>query len=174
MEFNFIATTFRYKEDDLMDELLELFDEFGDSSATINTTNIDGLVLGLCLNDPIDFILFLREKLKDVPWEIRYLLRFIPIEKVVLTDILEIKHISIELMKKIPVDDTFKILIEKRHTNLKKIDIINEIGPFISAKVDLTNPSWILLIEIIGRYAGVSVIKNDVLFSSMIEKRSSE
>ncbi|MER5175654.1 MAG: THUMP domain-containing protein [Candidatus Nitrosocosmicus sp.] len=174
MEFNFIATTFRYKEDDLMDELLELFNEFGDLSATISTTNIDGLVFGLCLNDPIDFIFFLREKLKDVPWEIRYLLRFIPIEKVVLTDILEIKNVSIELMKKIPVGDSFKILIEKRHTNLKKIDIINEIGPFISAKVDLTNPTWILLIEIIGKYAGVSVIKNDVLFSSMIEKRSFE
>ena len=174
MEFNFIATTFRYKEDDLMDELLELFDEFGDLSATVSTTNIDGIVSGLCLKDPIDFILFLREKLKDAPWEIRYLLRFIPIEKVVLTDILEIKHISIELMKKIPVDDTLKILIEKRHTNLKKIDIINEIGHFISAKVDLTNPTWILLIEIIGKYAGVSVIKNDVLFSSMIEKRSFE
>ncbi len=124
--------------------------------------------------DPVKFIFYLREKLKDVPWEIRYLLRFLPIEKVVLTDILEIKEISIELMKKIPFDDSFKILIEKRHTNLKKINIINEIAPFISRKVDLTNPCWILLIEIIGKYTGVSVINNDLLFSSMIEKRSFE
>ncbi len=174
MEFNFIATTFRYKEDDVIDELKELFYEFGDLTADIRPTNIDGLVLGQCLKDPIEFIFFIREKLKDVPWEIRYLLRFIPIEKVVLTDIVEIKEISIELMKKIPFDGSLKIQIEKRHTTMKKLDIINEIAPYISTKVDLTNPSWILLIEIVGKYTGISVIKNEILFSSMIEKRSLE
>jgi tRNA acetyltransferase TAN1 len=174
LEFNFIATTFRYKEEDLIDELRELFYEFGDLSTNICTTNIDGLIVGHCLKDPIEFIFFIRQKLRDTPWEIRYLLRFIPIEKVVLTDILEIKDVSIELMNKIPSDGSLKIQIEKRHTNLKKIDIINEIAPFISTKVDLTNPSWILLIEIIGKYTGISVIKNEILFSSMIEKRSLE
>jgi tRNA acetyltransferase TAN1 len=174
LEFNFIATTFRYKEEDLMDELRELFYEFGDLSTNISTTNIDGLIVGYCLKDPIEFIFFIRQKLRDVPWEIRYLLRFIPIEKVVLTDILEIKDISIELMKKIPSDESLKIQIEKRHTNLKQLDIINEIAPFISTKVDLTNPSWILLIEIIGKFTGISVIKNEILFSSMIEKRNLE
>ena len=103
-----------------MDELRELFYEFGDLSTNIRTTNIDGLIVGHCLKDPIKFIFFIRQKLRDVPWEIRYLLRFIPIEKVVLTDILEIKDISIELMKKIPSDESLKIQIEKRHTNLKQ------------------------------------------------------
>jgi tRNA acetyltransferase TAN1 len=174
LEFNFIATTFRYKEEDLLDELKELFYEFGDLSTIIRTTNIDGLIVGHCLKDPIEFILFIRQKLRDAPWEIRYLLRFIPIEKVILTDILEIKNISIELMKKIPPDESLKIQIEKRHTNLKQMDIINEIAPFISTKVDLTNPLWLLLIEIIGKYTGISVIKNEILFSSMIEKRNLE
>jgi tRNA acetyltransferase TAN1 len=174
MEFNFIATTFRYNEDALIDELGELFEEFGDLSTTVSATSIDGLVVGLCLKKPIDFILFLREKLKVAPWEIRYLLRFIPIERVILTSALEIKDVSVELMKKIPDNDSFKILIEKRHTNLKKNDIIDTIGPYITSKVDLTNPVWILLVEVIGKYTGLSLIKNDILFSSMIEKRSFE
>ena len=100
LEFNFVATTFRYKEDDFMGELKELFYEFGDSYTTVRTTNIDGLVVGLCSKNPIDFIVFLREKLKDAPWDIRYLLRFIPIEKVVLASLSELKGISIELMNK--------------------------------------------------------------------------
>ncbi len=174
MEFNFIATTFRYKEDALIDELGELFAEFGDLHATIRTTSIDGLVVGVCLKNPVDFIFFLREKLKDDPWEIRYILRFIPIEHVVLTGVTDIKKISVELMKRIPVDDSFKILIEKRHTSLKKDDIINAIGPFISSKVDLTNPDWILLIEVVGKYTGLSIIKHDILFRSMVEKRTFE
>ena len=174
VEFNFIATTFRYKEDDLIDELKEIFYEAGELSVPIRATNIDGIVIGYSMMDPIKFIFFLTEKLKDVSWEIRYLLRFLPIEKVVLTKISEIKEISIELSKKIPIDDSFKIIIEKRHTNLKKINIINEIAPFILRKVNLTNPCWILLIEIIGKYTGITVIKSDLLFSSMIEKRSIE
>lgn len=174
MEFNFIATTFRFKENDLIGEIKELFYEFGDFYISVKTTHIDGLVVGLCSKDPIDFIVFLREKLKDAPWDIRYLLRFIPIEKVVLANLSELKDISIELMKRVSNDESFKILIEKRHTNLKKVDIINEIAPLVSARVDLTTPNWILLIEIMGKYAGVSVIKNDSLFSSMIEKRSLE
>jgi tRNA acetyltransferase TAN1 len=174
VEFNFIATTFRYKEDDLIDELKEIFCEAGELSVPIHATNIDGIVIGYSMMDPVKFIFFLREKLKDVPWEIRYLLRFLPIEKVVLTEISEIKEISVELAKKIPIDDSFKIIIEKRHTNLKKINIINEIAPFILRKVNLTNPCWILLIEIIGKYTGITVIKSDLLFSSMIEKRSIE
>jgi tRNA acetyltransferase TAN1 len=172
VEFNFIATTFRYKEDDLIEELREIFYEIGELSVIIRATNIDGIVVGYSVMDPVKFIVYLREKLKDVPWEIRYLLRFLPIEKVVLTEISEIKEISIELAKKIPIDDSFKILIEKRHTNLKKINIINEIAPFILRKVDLTNPCWTLLIEIIGKYTGIAVINSDLLFSSMIEKRS--
>jgi tRNA acetyltransferase TAN1 len=172
VEFNFIATTFRYKEDDLIEELRGIFYEIGELSVIIRATNIDGIVVGYSVMDPVKFIVYLREKLKDVPWEIRYLLRFLPIEKVVLTEISEIKEISIELAKKIPIDDSFKILIEKRHTNLKKINIINEIAPFILRKVDLTNPCWTLLIEIIGKYTGIAVINSDLLFSSMIEKRS--
>jgi tRNA acetyltransferase TAN1 len=172
VEFNFIATTFRYKEDDLIEELRGIFYEIGELSVIIRATNIDGIVVGYSVMDPVKFIVYLREKLKDVPWEIRYLLRFLPIEKVVLTEISEIKEISIELAKKIPIDDSFKILIEKRHTNLKKINIINEIAPFILRKVNLTNPCWTLLIEIIGKYTGIAVINSDLLFSSMIEKRS--
>jgi tRNA acetyltransferase TAN1 len=174
MEFNFIATTFRYNEDALIDELRDLFAEFGDLSANFSTTSMDGLIVGLCQKKPGDFILFLREKLKVASWEIRYLLRFIPIDRVVLTSESEIKNVSIELMKKIPENDSFKILIEKRHTSLKKNDIINSIGPHITSKVDLSNPVWILLVEVIGKYTGLSLIKNGFLFSSMIEKRSFE
>ena len=65
MKFNFIATTFRYHEESLIDELKDLFYEFEDLSVIFNKTNIDGLIIGSCLKDPIDFILFLRNKIKE-------------------------------------------------------------------------------------------------------------
>jgi tRNA acetyltransferase TAN1 len=175
MNFNFLATTYRYKEEDLMDELEGLFFEFGETAVEVNETNISGLIVGKSSTNPELFIHYLREKLKDSPWDIRNLLRFVPIHRVVLSEVEEIKDCLLDLAKqKITDKGPVKILIEKRHTKLSKKDIINSIGPHLNYPVNLTNPTWILLVEIIGKYSGISVISSNMMFSSMTEKRASE
>lgn len=173
MDFNFVATTHRFAEEDLMDELENLFYEFGEKEAEVDATNVAGLIVGKSSRDPKEFISFLRTKLQDASWEIRYLLRFIPIQKVVTTDIENIKKSILELASSAQIQEnqTVKIVIEKRHTNLQKMDIIDSIGPDLNYRVDLTNPDWIFLVEIIGKYAGISILPADAIFSSMIEKR---
>jgi tRNA acetyltransferase TAN1 len=172
MIFNFLATTYRYKEEDLMDELEGLFYDFGESTAEVQETNISGLIVGKSSKDSELFIPYLRAKLKDSPWEIRNLLRFVPIQKVVLTEVEEIRNCLLDLAKeKIVGGGPVKILVEKRHTKLTKKDIIDSVGPHLNYPVNLTNPTWILLVEIIGKYSGISVIRADMMFSSMTEKR---
>jgi tRNA acetyltransferase TAN1 len=172
MIFNFLATTYRYKEEDLMDELEGLFYDFGESTAEVHETNISGLIVGKSSKDSELFIPYLRAKLKDSPWEIRNLLRFVPIQKVVLTEVEEIRNCLLDLAKeKIVGGGPVKILVEKRHTKLTKKDIIDSVGPHLNYPVNLTNPTWILLVEIIGKYSGISVIRADMMFSSMTEKR---
>lgn len=177
MDFNFVATTFRFREEDLMDELEDLFYEFGETDLEVSETNVSGLITGKSSStDSREFISFLRSKLENSSWEIRYLLRFIPIQTVVVTEIENIKNALVKLVEdsQIPIDEPIKILVEKRHTPLKKMDIIDAVGPHIKFPVDLTNPKWILLVEIIGKYSGISVLPQDLLFSSMIEKRVTE
>jgi tRNA acetyltransferase TAN1 len=175
MIFNFLATTHRYKEEDLMDELEVLFYDFGETEVEVNETNVSGLIVGKSSKDPELFVRYLREKLRDSPWEIRNILRFIPIQKVVLSEVEEIRDCLLELAKlKITDKEPVKILIEKRHTKLSKKDIIDSVGPYLNYPVDLTNPTWILLVEIIGKYSGISVINSTMMFSSMTEKRSLE
>jgi tRNA acetyltransferase TAN1 len=175
MIFNFLATTYRYKEEDLMDELEGLFYDFGESTAEVHETNISGLIVGKSSKDSELFIPYLRAKIKDSPWEIRNLLRFVPIQKVVLTEVEEIRNCLLDLAKeKIVGGGPVKILVEKRHTKLTKKDIIDSVGPHLNYPVNLTNPTWILLVEIIGKYSGISVIRADMMFSSMTEKRVSE
>jgi tRNA acetyltransferase TAN1 len=172
MIFNFLATTYRYKEEDLMDELEGLFYDFGESTAEVHETNISGLIVGKSSKDSELFIPYLRAKLKDSPWEIRNLLRFVPIQKVVLTEVEEIRNCLLDLAEeKIVSGGPVKILVEKRHTKLTKKDIIDSVGPHLNYPVNLTNPTWILLVEIIGKYSGISVIRADMMFSSMTEKR---
>lgn len=176
MNFNFVATTFRFREEDLMDELEDLFYEFGETDLEVSETNVSGLITGKSSKDPKEFIPFLRTKLENSAWEIRYLLRFIPIQIVVVTEVENIKNALIKLVEdsNIPIDQPIKIHVEKRHTPLKKMDIIDAVGPHLKSPVDLTNPKWILLVEIIGKYSGISVLPSDSLFSSMIEKRVSD
>src|SRR5688500_10216419 len=174
MIFNFLATTYRYKEEDLMNELEGLFYDFGESTAEVHETNISGLIVGKSSKDSELFIPYLRAKIKDSPWEIRNLLRFVPIQKVVLTEVEEIRNCLLDLAKeKIVGGGPVKILVEKRHTKLTKKDIIDSVGPHLNYPVNLTNPTWILLVEIIGKYSGISVIRADMMFSSMTEKRVS-
>jgi tRNA acetyltransferase TAN1 len=173
MNFNFVATTHRFAEEDLMDELENLFYEFGEKEAEVNSTNVAGLIVGKSSRDPKEFISFLRTKLQDSSWDIRFLLRFIPIQKVVTTDIENIKRSVLELanLAQIQNNHAIKIVIEKRHTKLQKMEIIDSIGPDLNYKVNLTDPDWIFLVEIIGKYTGISVLPADAIFSSMIEKR---
>jgi tRNA acetyltransferase TAN1 len=176
MNFNFVATTFRFREEDLMDELEDLFYEFGETDLEVNETNVSGLIVGKSSKDPQEFITFLRTKLETSAWEIRYLLRFIPIQAVVVTEIENIKNALLKLVDEsaIPSNEPIKILIEKRHTPLTKMEIIDAVGPHLRLPVDLSNPKWIFLVEIIGRYSGISVLPANSMFSSMIEKRVSE
>lgn len=175
MDFNFVATTHRFAEEDLMDELEELFYEFGENECEVNSTNVAGLIIGKSSKDPEQFVSFLRTKLQDSSWEIRYLLRFIPIQRVVTTEINLIKAGLLELSHSAQIEagQSVKIVVEKRHTKLKKMDIVDAIGPYLEYRVDLTNPDWIFLVEIIGKYSGISILPSNAIFSSMVEKRVS-
>ena len=66
MDFNFVATTFRFREEDLMDELEDLFYEFGETDLEVSETNVSGLITGKSSStDPREFISFLRSKLEN-------------------------------------------------------------------------------------------------------------
>jgi tRNA acetyltransferase TAN1 len=67
--------------------------------------------------------------------------------------------------------ETFRITVEKRNTSLRSSEIIATVGSEIDNRVDLENPNWIVLVEIIGKLVGISVLRPNEIFSSLIEKR---
>ena len=52
-------------------------------------------------------------------------------------------------------------------------EVIAAIAKEIDNKVDLENPNWVVLVEIVGRWTGISVLKPNQIFSSVVEKRNS-
>ena len=168
--FNLIVSTSRFREEEAQDEILNLLDMFGDPDAESELTEIKGLLLAQTALGPFEVIEKLKELVVSEPWEVRYILRVLPVELVVPTDLDAIKQTTKELASKMG-EDSFRITVEKRHSTLESIDVIKAIASEIESKVDLENPGWIVLVEIIGGQTGLSVLRPDQMFSSVVEKR---
>jgi tRNA acetyltransferase TAN1 len=168
--FNLIASTSRFREEEAQDEILDLLDMFGDQEAEAEITEIKGLLLAETKLDPLEVIDSLKELVASEPWQVRYILRVLPIEVVVPTDLDSIKGAVKELAGRIG-KDSFRITVEKRHSPFESIDVIKAVAGEIESKVDLENPGWVVLVQILGGQAGISVIRPDQTFSSVVEKR---
>jgi len=169
---NLIITCPRHFEEEASEEIKRILIELGDQEPKIIISSMPGILTGITSLNPIESIEKIREKILDEPWSIRYCLRIIPIQGVCKTNIKEIED---EILKKIGViksEDSYRITIEKRNSKVSSDEIISKIAKNISNKVSLNSPDWVILIEIIGDEAGVSVIRNNNILSVEKTKRS--
>lgn len=168
--FNLIFSTSRFREEEAQDEILDLLDMFGDQDAEAEITEVKGLLLAQTSLDPFAVVDQLKELVASEPWHVRYILRVLPIEVVVPTTLDTIRQAASTLAAKIG-KDSFRITVERRHSPIESIEVIKAIAGEIESKVDLENPGWIILVEVVGSQTGVAVIKPDQMFSSVVEKR---
>ena len=144
----------------------------GDSEAEAEISEVVGLVLCLTRLDPLAVVAKMIESVKSEPWRIRYILRAIPVERVVPTDLEKISETAASLALKMEAADTFRITVEKRHSDMRSKEVIDKVASMIGNKVSLKQPDWIVLIEIVGKMTGISVLRADQIFSAIIEKRA--
>jgi tRNA acetyltransferase TAN1 len=169
-DFNLLATTSRGNEGDACTELWYLLGEIGDSAPAVDKTGVAGLIVAKTAFNPFEVVEKLRKILRERPYEFRYTLRIIPIDQVVRTDLGEIQRVATELSSKIGENETFRVTVEKRFTEMSSRDIIEAVAANIERKVDLSKPDKILLIEVVGGLTGMSVIKPEEILSVMKEK----
>ncbi len=157
--FNLIATTARGLESEASSELWMLLREVGDGRPSVGHSPVRGLILARTSLDPLEAVRLLGEELRRRPGDFRYLLRVIPIESVVPTELDRIVEAARQLASRIGEEESYRITVEKRRTGLGSREAIEAVASGISRKVDLESPGWIVLIEIVGRYTGVSVLR---------------
>lgn len=172
MNFNLLVTTYRHREYDAVDELNVILQRFNIDMEMIEIQNVSGIILALANLNPFELITKFKELLAEEPWQFRYILRVIPIERALYTDLKNIeREVENLTLKKIKVNDTFRVSVEKRHTSKRSKEIISSIANKLQNKVSLENPDWIILIEIIGNKTGISILKERDIFNSIMEKR---
>lgn len=157
-EFNILATTERVNESRACSELWMLLKAAGDENPWVDRIGIWGLVVANTKLNPITAIAKMREDWLKKPEAIQALYRVIPLQCLVPTTKEDIVKATQKLSTTINAEDSYRITIEKRRTQLASKDIIDAVAEGINRRVDLENPDWLILIEITGRITGVSVV----------------
>ncbi len=169
---NLIVTCARHLEGETEDELIDILDELGDSDVKISVSSMSGIITVQTKLDPIEVVRKMKEMVLDEPWSIRYCLRIIPIQKVVETNIEEIEKSISNMSSEINEKESYRILIEKRNSDISSKEIITKIANGIKNKVSLDFPDKIILIEILGIITGISILKKSDILSLEKTKRS--
>jgi len=169
---NLIVTCARNLEGEAEEEIMDILDELGDPDVKISVSNMSGIITVQTKLDPIEVVGKMKEILLDEPWSIRYCLRVIPIQKIVETNLEKIKECISSISDKIEDNESYRILIEKRNSDISSKEIITNIANQIKNKVSLDFPDKIILIEILGIVTGISLIKKSDILSLEKTKRS--
>ena len=88
----------------------------------------------------------------------RFILRIIPVDKVVDTKLEDIVRTVKDLSSAIGPGETFRITIEARDSPYPDRKLIDAIADAVDRKVSLDTPDKVVLQEIFGEYSRVSVI----------------
>jgi len=171
---NLIITCARNLESETKNEIRKILDELGDQEPEILNVGMRGILMVNTIIEPSKIIDWVKNKIIEEPWLIRYCLRIIPIQRITDTEIDKIKQNVIKLKDTIQKNDSYRITIEKRNTSISSNEIITEIAKIFPNKVSLNQPDWIILIEILGNETGISILKNDGMFSLDKAKRMSD
>ena len=169
---NLIVTCARHLEGDTEDELIDILGELGDSDIKISVSSMSGIITVETKLDPIEVVRKIKEMVLDEPWSIRYCLRIIPIQRVVETSTEEIEKTISSMSSQIEENESYRILIEKRNSDISSKQIITKIANGIKNKVSLDFPDKIILIEVLGIVTGISILKKSDILSLEKTKRS--
>jgi len=171
---NLIITCARSLESETKNEISKILDELGDQEPEILNVGMRGILMVNTIIETSKIMDYVKNKVIEEPWLIRYCLRIIPIQMITETEIDKIKQNVIKLKDTIQKNDSYRITIEKRNTSISSNEIITEIAKIFPNKVSLNQPDWIILIEILGNETGISILKNDGMFSLDKAKRMSD
>ena len=151
--------------------LFLLKDALGDQMAEASKTGVRGLIVAKTALNQCDVVEKFKSILHERPYEFRYSLRIIPVDKVVDTDLENIGRAAKELAEKeLRENETFRVTVEKRFTTLHSSEIIEVVASEIQNRVDLEKPDRVLLVEVIGKFTGLSLVKPDLILSIQKEK----
>ncbi len=147
-------------------EILQILSKLGDKQPYVKHTAASGIIGVRTRVDSQEVIKRLRELFDEDPLILQHTLKWVPVDLWTRSTLDSMKEGVTQLKNKIHTGERWRMTVEKRrYTQYHKIDIIRELADLIEEDVDLENPDKILRIEIIGKYAGITVLTPQDIFS---------
>ena len=170
MEYNLLATTEKITMGAACSQLWMNLRALGDEEPTVNKTRIRGIIWGQTTLDPVEAIRGLREHMKEEPDRYDKLFRILPVLTWVNTSIEDIVAEVENQKSRVGEGESFRVTLEKRRTELRSLEVIEPVAEVFDNPVDLENPNWVVLVEIMGDKTGVSIVPADAIFQVQIER----
>jgi tRNA acetyltransferase TAN1 len=168
---NLIVTSAKGLEARASAELKEIALLSGMRKVSIERSAYDGVV-EVEVEDPKALLAFLTNFVRSEPFKVRFIMRVIPVDRVVDTDIQAIKNAVKELAASIAPNETFRVTIEARDSPYSDRELIDAVADVVDRKVDLESPDKVVFIQVFGEYTGVSVLPPDQIISVAKLKRA--
>lgn len=162
-KFNMLIACPRERESAAESEIQYFIrDLLRDSNLKIFKTNISGLITCMTSLNPFTVVHDLRKFALENPYQFRFAIRFTPIECCVESNIDAIEEATRELLPKIPENESFRVTVRRRRTDLDHMDVVTAVAAQIPRRVNLDTPDNTVLVEILGEWTGVSILHEDV------------
>jgi tRNA acetyltransferase TAN1 len=169
---NLIVTSAKGLEARASAEFKEVALLSGIRKVSIERSAYDG-VLEVEVENPKALLSFISEFVRSEPFRVRFVMRVIPVDRVVDTKLEEIVAAVGELGQNIGATETFRITIEARESPYSDKQLIDAIADAVDRKVSLDAPDKIVFVQVFGEYTGVSVLGPGEILSIAKLKRAS-
>ena len=168
---NLIVTSAKGLEARASAEFKEVALLSGNRRVTIERSEYDG-VLEVEAENPKALLSFLSDFVRSEPFKVRFVMRVIPVDRVVDTKTDDIVGAVKDLSSSIAPNESFRITIEARDSPYSDKQLIDAIADKVDRKVSLDSPDKVVLIQIFGEYTGVSVLAPSEILSIPKLKRA--
>ncbi len=166
--YNLLISVPRHFERDARAEFWLLASALGDDMPLSKEIGISGLILGKTRFAPKDFLArVVQFQIQRPQWRFLYLLKMIPIDRIVELDIEVILEVFVDLIREANINSKLKFKVEVKERELKKhkVELIGKLADLLHNPVDLDNPDIILRVEFLGRYCGLSILTPEQVLS---------
>jgi tRNA(Ser,Leu) C12 N-acetylase TAN1 len=168
----FVISSRRYHENEAAKEMqyiLEMILEYEDVEVE-PVYNLTGLSIAHFQKDPVDTLEKIEEKMEEDPDLFEYVLKIVPINFKLNTEISEISELAAKFESKIGESDKWRILLRRRATDIAHDDFIDAAAKELDVGiVDLEEPEYFIRIEVMGDETYMSLSKEKEL--SVVKRR---
>lgn len=165
-DFNLLVSTLPLAPGRARHEVVARLRTVTDTAPDVMQTMARGILAIKVTIDPREVVQRLRALCEREPRAFRYALKWVPVDRWARPELPAMKEAVAELRHRIGPNETWRMTVERRtDTLLDPNQVIRSLAALIDARVDLSHPDKVVLLQIFDDWAAFSVVAPGETFS---------